>query len=361
MKPRISFGFLECRVLKLCFLLMLASSAHPLFAEPLDWLYDVEVEVPTRSPAIAENAIQRALKICLMRVSGLDEIEESDVIRSALEEPSAYLLQYRFETVTDPTGNEKDVLEANFDKKLIMELTQRARLPIWPADRPSILMWMSIRSASSSSMLRTGNSEGVRIAQRARDRGVELVLPLMDLTDRQLLNASSIDGKFWLDVREASARYSAELTLAVSSHQNIFGDARLYVTVWFQDHRESWIIDKVESEAAGIVALDHAVDFLTDRFSIDRAIQHILSIEVSNIDTIHSYSELLRYLERQEFIDRLEVASYHDGVIELEIYTPSAAERFETLVDPDLLIGDDTQADVQTSADSLKFGWQGSR
>lgn len=361
MKRCTVFGTLQFRSLKVFVLLMVVSSSQQLVAEPLEWLYDVEVEVPTRSPAIAESAIRNALKICLMRVSGLKEIEETDVIRSALEEPSAYLLQYRFETLKDPTGIERDVLEANFDKKLIMELTQRARLPIWPADRPSILMWMSVRSGSSSTMLRTGTSEGVRVAQRARDRGVELVLPLMDLTDRQLLNASSIDGKFWFDVREASNRYSTDLTLAVSSHENVFGAARLYVTVWFQDKRESSIIDNVQAEAAGIVALDQAVDFLTDRFSIDRAIQHILSIQVSNIDTIRSYSELLRYLERQEFVDRLEVASYLDGVIELEIYTPSEAKRFATLVNPDLLVEETLPSGEELSSDPLSFAWQGPR
>ncbi len=361
MKLHVSHGTLRSRTSKFFVLLIVFFGAHPLVAETLEWLYDVEVEVPTRSPEIAENAIEKALKICLMRVSGLAEIEESDVIRRALAEPSAFLMQYRFETVTDPTGVEKDVLEANFDKKLIQELSQSARLPIWPADRPSILIWMSIRSGSSSTMLRTGTAEGVRIAQRARDRGIELVLPLMDLKDRQLLNASSIDGKFWLDVREASNRYSADLTLAVSIHENVFGNSRIYITVWFQEQSESSIIDDVERRTAGTVALDHAVQFLTDRFSIDRATQHMLTLQVSNVDTIRSYAELLRYLEHQEFIDRLEIASYRDGVIELEIYTPSTAKRLATLVDPELLVEDSLQSDRESSADVLQFAWQGLR
>ena len=333
----------------------------PLSAEPVDWLYDVDVEVPGRSLANAERAIKKALEVCLMRVSGQVNVRESEVTRTALQDPSAYLLQYRYKTVTDSTGIEKDVLEANFDRELIQELSRSAHLPIWPSDRPTILMWMSNRSGSSSTILRTGTADGVHIARRARDRGVELVLPLMDLADRQLVNASSIEGKFWVDVLEASSRYSMDLILAVSSNESVFGKARLHITLWFQNHEESVVIDEVEGTDAGIVALDHAVGYLADRFSISRETQHVHPLYVSNIDSVRSYASLLEHLESKEFIDRLEIASYHDGLIELEVYTPSTAQRLKTLVESDLLPHSDPSSSEETTDVLLKFDWQGSR
>lgn len=349
------------RVLRVCALLISVVCTVPLSAEQLDWLYDVDVEVPARSLANAERAIEKALEVCLMRVSGQVNIGESEVTRNALQDPSAFLLQYRYKTVTDSTGIEKDVLEANFDRDLIKDLSRRAQLPIWPSDRPTILMWMSNRSGASSTVLRTGTSLGVRIAERAKDRGVELVLPLMDLADRQLVNSSSIEGKFWVDLLDASGRYSMDLILAVSSHMGVYGKARLDITLWFQDQEESVLIDEVEGSAAGIVALDHAVKFLADRFSISRETQHVHPLHVSNIDSVLSYASLLEYLGDKEFIDRLEVASFYDGVLELEIYTPSTAQRLETLVESDLLSPELRTSNEEATDVLLKFAWQGSQ
>lgn len=352
---------MKSRVFRVCALLITVICAVPQSAEQLDWLYDVDVEVPARSLANAERAIEKALEVCLMRVSGQVNVRESEVTRGALQDPSAFLLQYRYKTVTDSTGIEKDVLEANFDKEMIKDLSRRAQLPIWPSNRPSILMWMSNRSGASSTMLRTGTSEGVRIAQRARDRGVELVLPLMDLADRQLVNASSIEGRFWVDLLEASSRYSMDLILAVSSHLGAFGYARLHITLWFHDQEESVVIDEVEGFDAGSVALDHAVEYLAERFSISRETQHVHPLYVSNIDSVRSYASLLEYLEDKEFIDRLEIASYHDGILELEIYTPSAPERLEALVESDVLSPAIRTSSEESTELLLKFAWQGPR
>lgn len=335
--------------------------AVPRSADPVDWLYDVDVEVPARSLASAERAIKKALEVCLMRVSGQIEVQESEITKTALQDPSAYLLQYRFKTVTDSTGTEKDVLEASFDRELIKELSRRAQIPIWPSDRPTILMWMSSRSGETTTMLRTGTAEGVRIAQRARDRGVELVLPLMDLADRQLVNASSIEGRFWVDVLDASSRYSMDLILAVSSQESVFGNVRLHITLWFQGQEDSVVIDEVEGSHAGLAALDYVVEYLADRFSISREIQHVHPLFVSNIDSVRSYANLLEYLENKEFIDRLEIASYRDGLLELEIYTPSTAQRLEELMESKLLSPTVESVNTATKSGRLEFAWQGPR
>lgn len=347
--------------IRVLILLIVVVYTIPQSAEQVDWLYDVDVEVPARSIANAERAIKKALEVCLMRVSGQAQVQDSEVTRSALEDPSAYLLQYRYKTVTDSTGDEKDVLEANFDRELIQDLSRRAQLPIWPSDRPTILMWMSNRSGSSTTMLRTGTTEGVRIAQRARDRGVEIVLPLMDLADRQLVNASSLEGRFWVDVLDASSRYSMDLILAVSSHESVFGNARLHITLWFQGHEESVVIDEVKRSEAGIVALDHAVEYLANLFAITRETQHVHPLFVRDIDSVLAYASLLEYLEDKEFIDRLEIASYRDGLLELEVYTPSTAKRLRGLVLSDLLSPETQSSNQESTNVLLKFAWRGSR
>lgn len=348
-------------ILKVFVILLGLTFAEVYSAEPLEWLYDVEVEVAERSRTSAETAIKQALEVCLMRVSGLDQVKEFELAREALEDPSAYLLQYRYKTVTNAIGEEKDVLEANFDKQLIKKLSREAQFPIWPSDRPTILMWVAKRTATDSDILRTGTSRSVRLVQRAKERGVEIILPLMDLTDRKLVAASSIEGRFWVDVLDASSRYSADVILAAVSHENIFGEARLHVTLWFEGEEESTVIDQVESSSVGMVALDLAVGFLVDRLSIPRRTQYNHSLQVGNIDSVRAYAQLLEYLGQKEFIDRVEVASYQNKLLVLDVYTPSSAERLVTLMKSDLLSPSAHSSSSDVFDIDLKFAWQGPR
>ena len=337
-------------------------SAGLAYAESLEWLYDVEIDVADRTQSTAEEALQKALQVCLMRVSGSISPIEYPAIGNALEEPSSYLRHYRFSTVVDSTGEENDILVAHFDAELVQELTQQARLPVWPSDRPTILMWLSLRGRTHSKMIKSGTHESDLVNHRARERGIEVVLPLMDLADRQHVNPSSIDGRFWLDIRQASRRYRTDIVVAGSIHEGIFDEARLHMNLWFDEFETSTVIEVDDFANALSRSVDYIADFLADRFAISRDSQEILRIQIFEIETIRSYSSLLTYLEQQEFIDRFEVVSYRGGMLELDVFTPSSAIQFSKLITTDSRLELRPSHEVSAQArNPFEFTWDGDK
>ena len=336
--------------------------AVSIIGKELPWLYQVEIDVPDRSQTSSETALKEALHVCLMRISGSTAIAKVPQVQEALDSPSSFLVQYRFATRLDLQSGETDVLVAQFDEQLIRNFTQRAGLAIWPSDRPSILMWFSTGRKDQSSIVETNDVASHDFFRRARERGVELTLPFMDLADRRLVSPSSIDGEFWLDLRKASARYNTDLTAAISTEERKFGDARLSITVWFGGSRDSYLIQASDIADAPSMAVDFVVDYLAQRYAITRDVQSIFRIRVQSISTIKTYADLLEYLENLEFIDRFELVSYRSGILEIDLYTPSTQDQLNTLLlATEELITEGADVEHNSLSSVLEFVWQGTK
>lgn len=353
---------LMARGISACVVVFALGTLFPLNAESIEWLYDVEVSVASRTQASANDALHKAMQICLARVTGRVAVAESSVVTRALQDPAAYVHQYRFASIADRYGAENDVLVAQFDKELIQSLAKEARLPIWPADRPTILLWMSLRGRLQSEIAKAGTQLGELALQRARDRGIKLVLPLMDLADRMLINTSSVDGQFWLDIEQASKRYATDLVVAGSVKKNVFGEARLHMTTWI-DGSAIYKVLEVDDESSAIQrGVGYIADLLADRYALSRDVQNVLRMRVFEIRTIKAYARLLKYIDEQEYIDSADVVSYSDGVLELDVHTPSPPDRIVTLIKPEgKLVPRLPSHEASVSLDELIFSWDGEK
>ncbi len=105
----------------------------------LDWLYEVETPVPSRTPADRHAAAQQALDTMLMRLTGLSKVPREPAIAAALAAPERYYQRYSF--VAD--GGETR-LAVSFAPQALHKLIAEAALPIWAADRPVALAWVVV-------------------------------------------------------------------------------------------------------------------------------------------------------------------------------------------------------------------------
>ncbi len=108
-------------------------------AAVLEWLYEVETPVPSRTPADRHAAAQQALDTMLMRLTGLTEVPREPAIAAALAAPERYYQRYSF--VADGGATR---LAVSFAPQALHKLIAEAALPIWAADRPVALAWVVV-------------------------------------------------------------------------------------------------------------------------------------------------------------------------------------------------------------------------
>ena len=186
-------------------------------------LYQASVTINSRNNADKAIALKKALATVMIKVGGKRSILENEIIKGSLNDYQLYLNQYRYHYNTNPaiksikekqnqTQTEPLLLIASFNEDKINKLFQQANLAIWGSLRPQVLLWLVNedglqRTITSNS---TDSTLPAMVTDFSEQRGLPIMMPLMDLTDATQITLSDIWGRFEQPVLNASSRYFAE-------------------------------------------------------------------------------------------------------------------------------------------------------
>ena len=212
-------------MIKILIILLLVITSYLPFtateAVEVNDLYQASVSIKSRNNTDKAIALKKALAAVMVKVGGNKSVLDNKIIKDSLNKYQLYLNQYRYhynspsiiqpnndnQTQTDPL-----VLIANFNEDKINKLFQQANLAIWGSLRPQVLLWLVnedglLRTIMSNS---TDSSLPLIINDFSSQRGLPIMMPLMDLTDASQVTLSDIWGRFEEPVLEVSSRYNAE-------------------------------------------------------------------------------------------------------------------------------------------------------
>ena len=184
-------------------------------------LYEAELAVTSQGRTERQKVIRAALLEVLIKVSGNTSVALSPGIPQLLKRRNQFLQQYRYrnelqaETSGTGTSLSKQYLWVRFDKMSLDTAMRGLDLAIWGRSRPSTLAWITIEQGGKRQLLNssTDTSLATIILQRAKQRGIPLDLPLMDLEDQQNIALTDVLGGFQETILKASQRYSADAIL----------------------------------------------------------------------------------------------------------------------------------------------------
>ncbi len=174
-------------------------------AVSIPWLYDVDVAVEGRTTAARMAVSGVALAEVLSRVTGLEHVPRNAEVREALARPEAYYDRFVF------VGDGE--LRIHFVPGAILRLIDAARLPVWSSNRPAVLAWLVVESGGVRQIVDGDHALAAVLVSRARQRGLVLGIPLMDLEDRMHIQPSVVRGRLFSTLERASKRYRAEVIL----------------------------------------------------------------------------------------------------------------------------------------------------
>ncbi len=127
-------------------------------------------------------------------------------------------------------AEETDIgISVRYAESEIDAFLRRRELPIWPANRPALLVWLVVEpDGGEQRFLQREDDPALRagLERLLEMRGLPARFPVYDLQDQFALE---VDEAWRLDadtIREASARYGAEAWLLVRGYQTSGGDWR---------------------------------------------------------------------------------------------------------------------------------------
>jgi hypothetical protein len=179
---------------------------------------EAHIQVDDQSQRTQQSALKKALRQVIVKLSGSAEVLTNPGVRAALSSPQSYLRSYRFNF-----EDGKTFYIADFDQAKLSSLLQREMLPLWGAVRPETLVWIAEEQGNASRTILDETSPSVlkdTLQATAKERGVPLSLPLMDLTDSVNITSFDVWGRFVEPLKLASSRYATDNIIGARIYKN---------------------------------------------------------------------------------------------------------------------------------------------
>jgi hypothetical protein len=264
-------------------------------------LFESEIVVPDQSPAERNSAFGTALAEVLTRVAGGNNVLASDAARALLADPGKLVQQYRYYTRPD---SQPPVLLmwVRFDESSIREGLQQQGLSYWGKERPDTLVWLAVEDRGRRYVVAAGDDSDVRqqIELAARQRGVPIVFPLMDLEDQSRARFTDIWGGFFDNVLQASERYSTQAVLIGRLNRSVSGGWSSRWQLQVGGRPSTWSDSRSDLAQLSQQGINDTADILAGQFAVatgGAAGNDRVTIEVGGVDSLADYARINAYLE----------------------------------------------------------------
>ncbi|NUW68201.1 DUF2066 domain-containing protein [Vibrio coralliilyticus] len=180
-------------------------------------LYQTEIVLDQSVENADAQARVDGMKEIIVRASGDQSAVSNQVVQKALKQNSQYLSQISYGQLDG-----QQTLRLGFSAPHIRSLLSQAQLPIWPAARANLLVWL-VEETQYDRNISWEHSDSPVLGQmrvEAEKRGLPLTVPVGDFDDITGAAASDLWGGFARPVGEASQRYPVDAVLVVRVQGN---------------------------------------------------------------------------------------------------------------------------------------------
>lgn len=228
-----------------------------------DELYQASVPVSGQSEDERNAAIRQGLEKVMVKVLGIRSAASKQQVRGVVKEAPGLMQQYRY----DAAGPDAEglVLTVRFDSGALQRTLRDRGLQAWTNNRPTLLMWLGVEQGGQRRFYQpeTDLEVASAIDQVARERGMSFFFPLMDLEDLNRLQADDLWDDSEFRIRDASARYGADLVLIGRLQAGAAADWQLL----HSDRAEAWQNHAKSLGELTTVGLQETVDRIAARYA----------------------------------------------------------------------------------------------
>jgi hypothetical protein len=307
--------------------------AHTLRAATFPDLFTVTV-VPTPGTAGQRSEIERLGMVQLLtRITGRRDAATFPELADLLARSSSYVNRYG--------ALDRERIQVGFRDTIVNDLTQ-LNWPVWGAERPLTLVWLAVDFGDGQRALMAETPNNVEWSPEfaqfmldlreqldtvARERGLPLTYPLLDLQDLATVGFAEIWGGFDGLIEAASQRYAGDAQLI----------GRISVSPFGVDARWS-LLDEGSSRAIFGTDVRGGLEWLADQYAAEFSVAggtRSSQISVLGVTSIEDYGRVMSYLESLSILQSVDVEGLDGGTLNLRI----AARGDDRIVERLLTLG----------------------
>lgn len=298
--------FPRSHLVRLTSLVALVFSCFYVQSATISDLNKAYVSFQTQDSRSQQVALRQALAQVLVKLSGSEEVLKHEQFRTLSENVMQYVTSTQF------VEGDSEQLLVIFNQDKLEKWVKRNALPLWGAQRPEALLWFIEQNNYSRfrTILTDGETSDTQtlLDAAAFNRGVEFILPVMDIVDVSQVSEIDIWGQFVDTLHDGAKRYKTPYTIAVKLLQ--LNDGTWQIDYFVKSDTElelkqilgetkSAVITQFVNQYSERQASRYALD--TFRFVENSQIQQLITI--NNVTNIIALSKIEAYLTSLSIVE----------------------------------------------------------
>lgn len=280
----------------------------PLFAVNLDNLYNVAIQVTDSSATTRAQILPDAFEQVVRRAASSHHAITHQEYIKARQHIDEYLNTYFY---TENAGTYTLTLKFN-EQKLTALFNKMGRNSL-NKNRPQVLLWLVTEQNNQSDFVTSASMADVadKVDDLANSYGLPVLLPLLDLTERQSITEQDVINFNVAPLEKAAARYNAD-NIMIGNVKNVNG-------VW---HCEWRLVDGTKNISWNTkgddlnIELEVMFNQLADKLvasahkmSTTNSTKQSIAVRVNGVDSIADYARVLAHLKKLPIVKQVEVGS----------------------------------------------------
>ncbi len=326
-------------------------------AVPVKTLYQGNIPVANQSQQAFSQALPQAFAQVLQKVSGNAAVASLPDIQSQMSQARALVKSYRY-----LNQNNQLILQVQFDAKAIKRSLRAANQAVWGNNRPLTLAWVVVQpNQAAPEILASDNNDplAVSLTQSANNRGLPLLLPMMDINDMNSVTSKDLLSLDPQAIIQASKRYHASDILAgkVVQQSNGTWDAE-----WMYVLNNQYLRWQTQGTTAQEVLTDGVQRMsaeLAARYAVlqNNAMTVPVTIDVSNVDGLSDFAAVVKYLRGLAPVDNVNVANVDPNNISVKMMVAGGAEALQQALAQQQKLIPDSPAAQPGDHPTLTYRW----
>ena len=300
-------------------------------------LYSARVPAAEEGRRSQPETFEIALEKVLVKVTGHRGIMVDPVVMKQFRTAGNYVQQHR----TNPDGSTWVL----FDPVALRRSLDSVGQPVWGEERPVTLAWLVLDYGSGTRDILAAESDLERerglfevaeqdgagdperqaavremLTDTAGERGLPLVLPLVDSEELDIVSIADVWGGFTESLVLASQRYGVDAILVGRVRVSFIETAEVRWTLLIGNERFEW-----EGDIAS--GPDRIADFYAARFATSSSALGRMQLRVDGVGTLEDYGRLDRYMSSLDVIEDYSVDRVTDRTVILSLLVRGDADR----------------------------------
>ena len=335
------------------FIIVLFLFSTSLKAVEVEGLYQANIAINSQNSSDRAQALKKALAAVMLKIGGQQSVLDNDVIKKAVNNYRLYLSQYRYHhktlQIADSHGNKKQLfLLASFNEEKINQVFQEANVPLWGSLRPQVLLWLVDEQGLTRTIMSNSSLSNLpfMVNEFSAQRGLPIMMPLMDLTDASEITLSDVWGRFQQPIKEASKRYFAEAIVVMRisdtslvalddmNKQTVESNDCGLLCVQPQSQEHTYVLDwslldwgvvkgqqqfsqQYQGNSAQALlqqGLSDITEQIYQRYALLTTTQNDFVIDVENVDSLTTYVEVFDFLSNLSSVKSVTLVSAKGNV-----------------------------------------------